>query len=133
MLDNIPLLSVHSQCFYRYWFAAASGFRVFLPMFAVSLASYMGWIPMNDHFMWLVWFAYTYYHRNCHHCRGFGILYSLCRSLIRYYFCSIGYRSWFCIVCKSVCRFRNFPNLGFGINLGGGTAAGSYKLWICRN
>jgi alkylation response protein AidB-like acyl-CoA dehydrogenase len=22
-------------------------------MFAVSLASYMGWIPMNDHFMWL--------------------------------------------------------------------------------
>jgi hypothetical protein len=33
--------------------AAASGFRVFLPMFAVSLASYLGWIPMNDNFEWL--------------------------------------------------------------------------------
>ena len=33
--------------------AAASGFRVFLPMFAVSLASYMGWIPMGDNFEWL--------------------------------------------------------------------------------
>lgn len=33
--------------------AAASGFRVFLPMFAVSLASYMGWIPMNENFQWL--------------------------------------------------------------------------------
>ena len=33
--------------------AAASGFRVFLPLFAVSLASYLGWIPMNDNFQWL--------------------------------------------------------------------------------
>lgn len=33
--------------------AAASGFRVFLPMFAVSLASYIGWIPMNENFQWL--------------------------------------------------------------------------------
>lgn len=33
--------------------AAASGFRVFLPMFAVSLASYFGWIPMNESFQWL--------------------------------------------------------------------------------
>ena len=33
--------------------AAASGFRVFLPLFAVSLASYLGWIPMNDNFEWL--------------------------------------------------------------------------------
>ncbi|MFC0343321.1 DUF4126 domain-containing protein [Epilithonimonas hispanica] len=33
--------------------AAASGFRVFLPMFAVSLASYLGWIPMSDNFEWL--------------------------------------------------------------------------------
>ena len=32
--------------------AAASGFRVFLPLFAVSLASYLGWIPMNDNFQW---------------------------------------------------------------------------------
>lgn len=33
--------------------AAASGFRVFLPLFAVSLASYLRWIPMNDNFQWL--------------------------------------------------------------------------------
>ena len=33
--------------------AAASGFRVFLPLFAVSLASYLGWIPTNDNFQWL--------------------------------------------------------------------------------
>ena len=33
--------------------AAATGFRIFLPMFAVSLASYMGWIPQNENFQWL--------------------------------------------------------------------------------
>ena len=33
--------------------AAASGFRVFMPLFAVSLASYLGWIPMNEHWQWL--------------------------------------------------------------------------------
>ena len=33
--------------------AAATGFRVFLPMFVVSLASYLGWIPMSDSFEWL--------------------------------------------------------------------------------
>ena len=33
--------------------AAATGFRVFMPMFAVSLASYLGWIPMNESFEWL--------------------------------------------------------------------------------
>lgn len=33
--------------------AAATGFRVFLPMFAVSLASYFHWIPANDIFEWL--------------------------------------------------------------------------------
>jgi len=33
--------------------AAASGFRIFLPLFAVSLASYFGWIPMNESFQWL--------------------------------------------------------------------------------
>jgi len=33
--------------------AAASGFRVFLPLFAVSLSSYLGWIPMSDNFEWL--------------------------------------------------------------------------------
>lgn len=33
--------------------AAASGFRIFLPLFAVSLASYFGWIPMSENFQWL--------------------------------------------------------------------------------
>jgi hypothetical protein len=35
--------------------AAATGFRVFLPMFAVSFASYMGWIDVihNDLFSWM--------------------------------------------------------------------------------
>ena len=33
--------------------AAATGFRVFLPMFAVSLASYLNWIPTSDNFEWL--------------------------------------------------------------------------------
>lgn len=53
MLDNIPYLPYFISAFIGIGLAAASGFRVFLPMFAVSLASYMGWIPMNDHFMWL--------------------------------------------------------------------------------
>ena len=33
--------------------AAASGFRVFLPMFVVSLASYTGWISLPENFHWL--------------------------------------------------------------------------------
>ena len=33
--------------------AAASGVRVFLPFFFVSLASYLGWIPVSDNFEWL--------------------------------------------------------------------------------
>lgn len=50
MADILPyLLSV----FIGIGLAAASGFRVFLPMFAVSLASYLGWIPMGDNFEWL--------------------------------------------------------------------------------
>ncbi len=53
MLDNIPYFPYILSAFIGVGLAAASGFRVFLPMFAVSLASYMGWIPMNDHFMWL--------------------------------------------------------------------------------
>ena len=53
MLDNIPYLSYAMSAFVGIGLAAASGFRVFLPMFAVSLASYMNWIPMNDHFEWL--------------------------------------------------------------------------------
>lgn len=53
MLDNIPFISYILPAFIGIGLAAASGFRVFLPMFAVSLASYMGWIPMNDTFQWL--------------------------------------------------------------------------------
>lgn len=53
MLDNIPYLPYAISAFIGIGLAAASGFRVFLPMFTVSLASYMGWIPMNESFAWL--------------------------------------------------------------------------------
>lgn len=53
MIDSIPYISYILPAFIGIGLAAASGFRVFLPMFAVSLASYMGWIPMNEHFEWL--------------------------------------------------------------------------------
>lgn len=53
MLDNIPYFSYILSAFIGIGLAAASGFRVFLPMFAVSLASYMGRIPMNENFQWL--------------------------------------------------------------------------------
>lgn len=53
MLDNIPYFSYIISAFIGIGLAAATGFRVFLPMFAVSLASYMGWIPMNENFLWL--------------------------------------------------------------------------------
>lgn len=50
MADILPYLL---SAFIGIGLAAASGFRVFLPMFAVSLASYLGWIPMGDNFEWL--------------------------------------------------------------------------------
>lgn len=53
MLDNIPYVSYAISACIGIGLAAATGFRVFLPMFAVSLASYMGWIPMNESFQWL--------------------------------------------------------------------------------
>lgn len=53
MLDNIPYFQYILGAFIGIGLAAASGFRVFLPMFAVSLASYMHWIPTNEHFEWL--------------------------------------------------------------------------------
>ena len=53
MLENIPYLPYIISAFIGIGLAAATGFRVFLPMFAVSLASYMGWIPMNENFLWL--------------------------------------------------------------------------------
>ena len=33
--------------------AAATGFRVFLPFFIVSLCSYLNWIPMQESWSWL--------------------------------------------------------------------------------
>lgn len=53
MLENIPYLPYAISAFIGIGLAAATGFRVFLPMFAVSLASYLGWIPMNESFQWL--------------------------------------------------------------------------------
>lgn len=50
MSDILPYLL---STFVGIGLAAASGFRVFLPLFAVSLASYLGWIPMGDNFEWL--------------------------------------------------------------------------------
>jgi len=50
MADILPYLL---STFIGIGLAAASGFRVFLPLFAVSLASYLGWIPMSDNFEWL--------------------------------------------------------------------------------
>lgn len=53
MLDNIPYLPYLLSAFIGIGLAAASGFRVFLPMFSASLASYFGWIPITDSFQWL--------------------------------------------------------------------------------
>lgn len=33
--------------------AAATGFRIFLPIFFLSLGTYLGWIPANESFAWL--------------------------------------------------------------------------------
>ena len=53
MLDHVPYLPYAISAFIGIGLAAATGFRIFLPMFVVSLASYMGWIPMNGSFEWL--------------------------------------------------------------------------------
>ncbi|MPS63642.1 MAG: DUF4126 domain-containing protein [Chryseobacterium sp.] len=53
MLDNIPYLPYILSAFIGIGLAAATGFRVFLPLFAVSLASYFHWIPMSESFEWL--------------------------------------------------------------------------------
>lgn len=53
MLDQIPYLPYLLSVFIGIGLAAATGFRVFLPMFAVSLASYLHWIPTNENFEWL--------------------------------------------------------------------------------
>lgn len=53
MLDQIPYLPYITSAFFGIGLAAATGFRVFLPLFAVSLATYFGWIPMHENFSWL--------------------------------------------------------------------------------
>ena len=53
MLDHIPYFSYVLSAFIGIGLAAATGFRVFLPMFIMSLASYFQWIPMNENFEWL--------------------------------------------------------------------------------
>ena len=53
MLDHLSIFPYLISAFIGIGLAAATGFRIFLPMFAVSLASYLGWIPMNESFHWL--------------------------------------------------------------------------------
>ena len=53
MLDNVPFLPYLISAFIGIGLAAATGFRIFLPMFAVSLASFMLLIPQNENFQWL--------------------------------------------------------------------------------
>ena len=53
MLESFTFLHYILPAFIGIGLAAASGFRVFLPMFMVSFASYLGWIPMSDSFEWL--------------------------------------------------------------------------------
>ncbi|MEH7887536.1 DUF4126 domain-containing protein [Elizabethkingia meningoseptica] len=53
MLEHATFLQYILGAFIGIGLAAASGFRVFMPLFAVSLASYFGWIPMNEHWQWL--------------------------------------------------------------------------------
>lgn len=53
MLSDLPFLPHIISAFIGIGLAAATGFRIFMPMFAVSLASYLGWIPVNESFAWL--------------------------------------------------------------------------------
>lgn len=53
MLEQIPYFPYILSAFIGIGLAAATGFRVFLPMFAVSLASYFQWIPTHESFEWL--------------------------------------------------------------------------------
>ncbi|PSD44403.1 DUF4126 domain-containing protein [Elizabethkingia anophelis] len=53
MPEHISYLQYILGAFIGVGLAAASGFRVFMPLFAVSLASYLGWIPMNESWQWL--------------------------------------------------------------------------------
>lgn len=53
MLEQIPYFSYLLSAFIGIGLSAATGFRVFLPMFVVSLASYFHWIPTHESFEWI--------------------------------------------------------------------------------
>lgn len=53
MLENIPYISYIISAFVGIGLSAAAGFRIFLPMFILSLCSYMGWAPVGEGFEWL--------------------------------------------------------------------------------
>lgn len=53
MLENIPYISYIISAFVGIGLSAAAGFRIFLPMFTLSLCSYMGWAPVDEGFEWL--------------------------------------------------------------------------------
>lgn len=53
MLDHLPFLPYIFSAFIGIGLAAATGFRVFLPLFAVSIASYFQLIPLSEEFSWL--------------------------------------------------------------------------------
>ncbi len=53
MLDSLPYASYLLSGFIGLGLAAASGFRVFLPLFFVSLGAYLGWIPLSSSMEWL--------------------------------------------------------------------------------
>lgn len=53
MADQIGYLPYFLSAFMGIGLAAATGFRVFLPLFLVSLATFMGWIPAHENFQWL--------------------------------------------------------------------------------
>ncbi len=50
MTDYIPYLI---SLFVGVGLAAATGFRVFLPIFLISLGSYLGWFPLAESFSWM--------------------------------------------------------------------------------
>ncbi|SFI38932.1 DUF4126 domain-containing protein [Halpernia frigidisoli] len=53
MTEHFTFLPYLMSAFIGIGLAAASGFRVFLPMFAVSLALHFGWISTGENFQWL--------------------------------------------------------------------------------
>lgn len=53
MFQDVSVWAYLLSAFIGIGLAAASGFRVFMPMFALSLAAYMNWINLPENFLWL--------------------------------------------------------------------------------